>query len=585
MFSMGEALDTSAVVGGGPTNCDAALEARFEAVQEEMADFRPRQPHEHPNLLGGEAAIPFERILVSLARGREAIDLAIGEGLNLLEERDQLMDLGYSRMDDYVREELGLPPGTAREKARLARELRTRPLLRQAVLSGKLCPRHARELFPVAQGEGERPWIALAEGRSVRELHARVTRAREANGGEAPVGSPAAASRDGDEPWDLVSLEVPAEYRVVVEEAMRLAGETLWPGAPTWQRLEAIAQEYLGEYGEEEEEPEAARPEEPAGGANRPEGAIAPEDLEKALEIDSNGWDWLSAVEPVAAPELSPMEPEALHARLQDLVGKQRGWDLTFGRMARIFVRKGLARQLGFANLGHYVKERLGMGRRAFEQRVRLERRMEELPQLRHALQRGEVSYEQARLVAGVADFDTVNEWIRRAGGMTCIELVRAIAGAEGAQACARGKVEVRTPQGVSRLLSAALRRAAGLFGPELFPGEHLLLLTWHFVPTWGPVFWGRRRPSPAKRRDGGFCTCPGCSRGWAGDHHLVFRSQGGSDRKGNLTGVCAPHHLRGIHGGRLRVTGTAPDHLVWTLRSGRRLGPAGRRRSGGGPP
>ena len=119
MFSMGPALDAGAVVVAGLTGGDAALEARLEAVLEEMADFRPRQPHHYPNLLGGEAAIPFERILVSLARGREAIDLAIGEGLDLLEERDQLMDLGYSRMDDYVREELGLPPGTAREKARL----------------------------------------------------------------------------------------------------------------------------------------------------------------------------------------------------------------------------------------------------------------------------------------------------------------------------------------------------------------------------------------------------------------------------------------------------------------------------------
>jgi hypothetical protein len=33
-----------------------------------------------------------------------------------------------------------------------------------------------------------------------------------------------------------------------------------------------------------------------------------------------------------------------------------------------------------------------------------------------------------------------------------------------------------------------------------------------------------------------------------------------------NLTSVCAVHHLRGIHRGLLRVSGTAPDHLVWEM-------------------
>ena len=73
--------------------------------------------------------------------------------------------------------------------------------------------------------------------------------------------------------------------------------------------------------------------------------------------------------------------------------------------------------------------------------------------------------------------------------------------------------------------------------------------------------------------RDGGRCTTPGCSRVSAQNHHVVHRSQGGGDDPGNLTAVCAPHHLRGIHGGLIRVSGTAPDSLVWELRSGVRLG------------
>jgi hypothetical protein len=350
---------------------------------------------------------------------------------------------------------------------------------------------------------------------------------------------------------------------VVVREAMRLAERTLWRGAPSWLQVEAMAQEFLGGHAEAEED-EVEEPAVPA------EGAIPPEDLEKALEIESDGWFWLEAVEALAAPQLPEMEPDTLDERLQDLVAKRGSWDEVFGVLALGFVKKRLATKLGFANLGHYLKERLGMSRRAFEQRVWLEKRMEALPQLRYALERGEVSYEKARLLAGVADFDSVNGWIRRAEGMTCVELERAVAATEDAQVCARGKFEVRMPERVARLLDAALRAAAKVYGRWLDPGECLVLVAAHFVGTWGPLLARRSTPSrKVQERDGGWCTTPGCSRGSAQDHHVILRSHGGSHDPGNQTALCAPHHLRGIHGGRIRVSGTAPDRLVWELADG----------------
>ncbi len=48
----------------------------------------------------------------------------------------------------------------------------------------------------------------------------------------------------------------------------------------------------------------------------------------------------------------------------------------------------------------------------------------------------------------------------------------------------------------------------------------------------------------------------------------------GGGSGLENQTALCAPHHLRGVHGGRLRVSGTAPDHLAWALADGTPLGP-----------
>jgi len=155
---------------------DPALSARLRSVAAEVAAFRPRAPHHHPHLLGGEAALPCERILARVARAREAIDLAIGEGLSALADGGGLMALAYSKMTDDAREELGLPATTAREKAKLARGLEARPLLREAVRSGRLTPREALEVFPVACGHGEGPWVLLAGTLSVRELRHVVAR-------------------------------------------------------------------------------------------------------------------------------------------------------------------------------------------------------------------------------------------------------------------------------------------------------------------------------------------------------------------------------------------------------------------------
>jgi hypothetical protein len=44
------------------------------------------------------------------------------------------------------------------------------------------------------------------------------------------------------------------------------------------------------------------------------------------------------------------------------------------------------------------------------------------------------------------------------------------------------------------------------------------------------------------------------------------FRSHGGADTEDNLVALCACHHLRGVHGGYIRVWGRAPDALIWEV-------------------
>jgi hypothetical protein len=75
------------------------------------------------------------------------------------------------------------------------------------------------------------------------------------------------------------------------------------------------------------------------------------------------------------------------------------------------------------------------------------------------------------------------------------------------------------------------------------------------------------RRPDPVIERDGYRCAVPGCSsRRNLHDHHVTFRSAGGSDDAGNRVTLCAFHHQRGVHAGLVRVRGRAPDGLVFEL-------------------
>jgi hypothetical protein len=80
---------------------------------------------------------------------------------------------------------------------------------------------------------------------------------------------------------------------------------------------------------------------------------------------------------------------------------------------------------------------------------------------------------------------------------------------------------------------------------------------------------WGEDAKAPARHRvfarDGWRCAAPGCSSMQnLHDHHIRFRSAGGSDAPDNRVTLCSFHHLRGVHAGRLRCTGRAPDGLSW---------------------
>jgi hypothetical protein len=173
------------------------------------------------------AADVCERLLAWAARAAGALDVAIGEGLHALRQADRLARLAC-HLDDYAREVLDIGRRTAENLARLGGALRTRPLLREALRSGRVRIRAAETVLPVAVGEAEALWVERAASQTVRDLEEAVCRAR-------------ARPEDAEEEWVHLRTHLPPQERTIVDAGLDLARE-LMPGSGRAQQLEALAQ-------------------------------------------------------------------------------------------------------------------------------------------------------------------------------------------------------------------------------------------------------------------------------------------------------------------------------------------------------
>ena len=99
---------------------------------------------------------------LGVARGRGAIELALGETMLKLFDGDRLLRLGYARQADYVRERLGVALRSVHAWTALARGVASRPILRKAVEAGRVAPRKALIVMEAACGDGEAAWTAAA---------------------------------------------------------------------------------------------------------------------------------------------------------------------------------------------------------------------------------------------------------------------------------------------------------------------------------------------------------------------------------------------------------------------------------------
>ena len=107
--------------------------------------------------------------LVSLARGECALRLRLGQLLEVL-GRGAVFDLGFSSIGAYAVERCERSVRWAEAARCLARRVEALPELRRAMASGKISWTKGEVLARVATAEDESRWLALAEGRTVRQL-------------------------------------------------------------------------------------------------------------------------------------------------------------------------------------------------------------------------------------------------------------------------------------------------------------------------------------------------------------------------------------------------------------------------------
>ncbi|HWE22854.1 MAG TPA: HNH endonuclease, partial [Myxococcales bacterium] len=321
-----------------------------------------------------------DAVLVRVARGRGALDIAIGERLDAMRTRGHAARLGFSTDGEYVRERHGDSPSSTQKLRRFSRALRERPILQAAVRGGHVTRRQAESVLPVACGDDEAFWTERARTRTVRELKQSVKGLSE---------------EEEDESWKLFAAEIPAEYRMVVEEVINLKEHPFTAATLRADRVEAVCQETLGELAASSDEPRDCESFAADAGP-----------MEKWLEETTAQWAFLDEPEQVGAPgPIADFEADArqLDAELRHYYGMRDRWDEHLGHLAMIFRSIQGWHALGFLSFEHYCAERLGMHPKTVRQRAALEEDLLRLPMLRDAMRKGVVSYEKARLIARFA--------------------------------------------------------------------------------------------------------------------------------------------------------------------------------------
>jgi hypothetical protein len=401
---------------------------------------------------------------------------------------------------------------------------------------------------------------------------------------------------------------VGALWRETVELARRMAGEPL----AVWRAAEAIAAEGLSAAPHEQSA--AASPNEAHAEGAALAGIETDTASDKPPVVDLNeardGFasrsglgplDWSNIVEALPADveslacDVGSCDAHTLDARLRTVAHAMQRVDWQMGRLLRLFLDSRLYAVLGFPTAERYVRERLGISARKVRLLVAVERKTWGAPALMAAYREGRLSCLRALTIAPVLSERTDEAWVARASEVTLRRLADEVGWALDVRDASAALAAVTPPPAGAALVPPERQMRAPLRAPHdeaLDSDVHFrgpasvvglvraAIAAFHppLTPAWtglasllehAKAEWERqpRHRDPIFARDRWRCTVPACSsRCSLHDHHLRFRSRGGDNTQPNRSSVCASHHLHGIHDGRVRAWGTAPDAVHWEL-------------------
>ena len=438
--------------------------------------------------------------------------------------------LGFRSLGDWSRERIGVGARAVGGWARVWRRLRELPRLRASVLAGETSWTVARKIVWIATPESEEACLATVRGRTVRAVEAMLDAVHEEEGaavaGEEPDDEDRVRVRIG------CSQRLATKWAAAVELARRASGEQL----SVWEAAEAIAAEAASAIGTPDLGADPGHPATSRARAGR-DGASGAACGLRAVRWPGLRWNPPPGVEEGSFDaDLEGATPLDLDRRFRASVAFLQRVDLEVGRILRQVVDRRLYRELGFTSFEEYVVERLDLSPRSARRLVRLARAPEAVAT---AFREGRITLLAAEAILRGAPLDE---------SLTLRKL----------QGLVRPQVDFWAPRDVARLFVAMAARL-GL--------ERMLD---HAIRTWLALAEPGRE---VFERDGWRCAVPACTaRRNLHSHHIVYRSHEGSDAPSNLTTLCAWHHHRGVHGGRVRIRGNAPDDLVFDLPIGRFL-------------
>jgi len=526
--------------------------------------------------------------------------------------------LCYARLRDYARERAGVSARKIQDLAHAHRAFAMLPLLERALVANELPWSKVRLLTRVATPESEAGWIERARLLSIRRLEQEVRAVRGPAEG--------ALDAEADPPRVHVTLHctpaVHEQWLLAREFAERVSGQRLREDeALEWVTAEALSAVSI----------DASRIGEPEAVAPRCADAVAREEppLDKVVRA--------SAPE-APVDEAAPLDPllvgldEAdafeLDRRLRAAIRREQTLDAAIAPLLRIVTSPHYEWERAYWKLPDFAAEALGMSPSKARALLRIERAGDICPELRSSFRTGRLSWAKAQCLLPLLllDIDSVRapDWRRRwvvwaervtvrrleadvqralllrAGHGPAFE--RCLADPARArdpipederQLCAQGvdveateRLDWRAPREVASLFLAVREAVRGRLRTvkerPISDGEAFSAMLDHAIATWTLRDPSKPRPDPVFERDGYLCAVPGCSSRMSfHDHHVVFRSHQGSNDLSNLLTLCAFHHQRCLHAGRLRIRGFAPDRLVFELGVRPGVAPLARYRSG----